>query len=155
MFLLQSEQLETLDALALKLGGAAAAAAVDAPRAVEPSRSVARGAGFLVQLRWLAVREKDLLLRDKAGLIAMVLAPALLNLLFALIFYQAGDQSRPDYEMTTHFGAITQIAIGGMFGAAQPLLLKFPLEAALFRREYATKTYSATAYFLSKTVRSG
>jgi len=52
----------------------------------------------------------------------------------------------------THFGSITQIAIGGMFGAAQPLLLKFPLEAALFKREYSGGAYGATSYFLSKMV---
>ena len=39
-----------------------------------------------------------------------------------------------------------------MFAALQPLLLKFPLEAALFQREYGTKTFSASAYFLSKTL---
>ena len=38
------------------------------------------------------LREKDLLLRDTVGLIAMVLAPALLNLLFAFIFFQAFDR---------------------------------------------------------------
>lgn len=51
----------------------------------------------------------------------------------------------------THFGAISQIAIGGMFGAAQPLLLSFPLEAALFKKEYGVGTYTATTYFAAKT----
>ena len=50
------------------------------------------GAGLVGQLLCLAKREKDLLLRDTVGLIAMVLAPALLNLLFAFIFFQAFDR---------------------------------------------------------------
>ena len=45
---------------------------------------------------------------------------------------------------------MTQIAIGGMFGSAQPLLLRFPLDRGIFLREYATSTYGALPYFLSK-----
>jgi len=39
-----------------------------------------------------------------------------------------------------------------MFGAAQPLLLKFPLDRGIFLREYATGSYGAAAYFISKTI---
>jgi ABC-type multidrug transport system permease subunit len=39
-----------------------------------------------------------------------------------------------------------------MFQAAQPLLLRFPLERAIFLREYATSTYGAIPYFLSKSM---
>jgi len=42
--------------------------------------------------------------------------------------------------------------IGGMFGAIQPILLRFPLDRGIFLREYATSTYGALPYFLSKTV---
>ena len=56
------------------------------------SAAAPAGAGFVGQLLCLAKREKDLLLRDTVGLIAMVLAPALLNLLFAFIFFQAFDR---------------------------------------------------------------
>lgn len=38
-----------------------------------------------------------------------------------------------------------------MFGAAQPVLLSFPLERPTFLREYATATYGVLPYFLSKT----
>ena len=37
-----------------------------------------------------------------------------------------------------------------MFGAAQPLLLRFPLDRGIFLREYATGAYGAFAYFISK-----
>lgn len=39
-----------------------------------------------------------------------------------------------------------------MFGAAQPLLLKFPLDRGIFLREYATQTYGAAPYFISKSL---
>merc|ERR1712226_306824 len=52
----------------------------------------------------------------------------------------------------SHFGGIAQVAIGGMFGAAQPLLLRFPLDRGIFLREYATQTYGCAAYFLSKSM---
>ena len=44
----------------------------------------------------------------------------------------------------SHFGAVTMVAIGGMFGSAQPLLLRFPLDRGIFLREYATSTYGCT-----------
>jgi hypothetical protein len=46
----------------------------------------------------------------------------------------------------------TQVAFGGMFGAAQPLLLKFPLDRGIFLREYATQTYGAAPYFIAKSM---
>mmetsp|Transcript_16907 Transcript_16907/g.28132 ORF Transcript_16907/g.28132 Transcript_16907/m.28132 type:complete len:618 (+) Transcript_16907:264-2117(+) len=114
--------------------------------------AVSPAAGFFTQLGELSRREFIGVWRNKPGLIALVVAPLLLNLLFALIFYQAGswDSGYGEYDITSHFGAMTQIAIGGMFGAAQPLLLKFPLERGIFLREYATSTYGGPAYFLSK-----
>ena len=42
--------------------------------------------------------------------------------------------------------------IGAMFEAAQPLLLRFPLDRGIFLREYATNSYGAIPYFLSKSV---
>lgn len=50
---------------------------------------------------------------------------------------------------------IVQVAIGGMFGLAQPTLLSFPQERVVFLREYAAGQYSATAYFLSKSASFG
>lgn len=42
------------------------------------------------------------------------------------------------------------LAISGMFGAAQPMLIRFPLDRGIFLREYATNAYGSPAYFLSK-----
>ena len=63
---------------------------------------------------------------------------------------QTGDITRDDYDMNAHFGAITVVAISGMFGAAQPLLMRFPLDRGIFLREFATGAYGAPAYFVSK-----
>jgi len=162
MLLLQTEPSESVKRLAAKLAdgpaghsgsnvtsdGVRVAGGHDAGQTRVPTRS----RSVLTEIVYLAQREKNTLVRDRAGLIATLLAPSLLNLLFACIFFQAGDRGKSTYSIQTHFGAITQIAIGGMFGASQPLLLKFPLEAALFKREYGVGAYSATTYFLSKTV---
>lgn len=53
-------------------------------------------------------------------------------------------------QLRGHFGALTLIAIGGLFGLAQPTILSFPLERPIFLREYANRNYSWVAYFLSK-----
>jgi len=89
-------------------------------------------------------------LRNKPGLIASVVIPATLNLVFACIFFQVGDNTADDYDPMSHFGSLTMILVGGMFGAAQPLLLRFPLDRGIFLREYATSTYGAAPYFISK-----
>ena len=65
---------------------------------------------------------------------------------------EVGDVTKADYDPFAHFGGMTNVAIGGMFGAAQPLLLKFPLDRGIFLREYATQTYGAVPYFLSKSM---
>jgi len=109
-------------------------------------------AGFFTQLFELSKREGLGVWRDKPGLIASVLVPTVLNLFFALIFFQVGDVDSDEYDIGSHFGAMTQVAIGGMFGAAQPLLLRFPLDRGIFLREYATQTYGAAPYFLSKSM---
>ena len=49
----------------------------------------------------------------------------MLNLLFGLLFFNIGDTSRADYNITSHFGALVMIGMSGMMGAAQvrvPLL---------------------------------
>ena len=53
-------------------------------------------------------------------------------------------------KINAHFGAVTQLAIGGMFGLSQNTLLTVPLERPVFLREAATGTYGPVPYFLSK-----
>ena len=105
-----------------------------------------------MQLYLLTKREVQTVFRNKPNLLASVLVPCILNLFFALIFLHAGRLDSDNYSVTTHYGAMTQIAIGAMFNSAQPLLVKFPLERGIFLREYATNTYGSVPYFLSKTM---
>ncbi|CAE7192579.1 ABCG1 [Symbiodinium necroappetens] len=147
-----------------------AAATPDVPHDKSVMTKTMEGAtaGFLTQLMALSKRasahieglrsfggggEAQNIWRDKPGLIASIIIPVILNVFFAAIFYQAvGDITLDNYDPRSHFGGMTQVAIGGMFGAAQPLLLKFPLDRGIFLREYATSTYGSAAYFLSKTM---
>ena len=117
--------------------------------AADGSRSAA---GFLLQLYALSGREALYVWRNKPGLIASILVPLLLNFFFAGIFGGSGDPTKADYSIQGHFGGVAQVAIGAMFGAAQPLLLRFPLDRGIFLREYATSTYGAAAYFVGKTL---
>jgi len=111
------------------------------------------GAGFMKQLMWLSWRETQSITRDVAALVGRFGVTIFLNLLFGLIFYNAGggdDSDRTNFN--SHFGAVTMILIASMFGAAQPVMLLFPFERPMFMREYSTGTYSASAYFVSKTL---
>lgn len=108
--------------------------------------------GLWTQLYLLSERELQSTLRDKPALIAGYGMTIVLNLLFACIFYQAGNPDKGPGAITSHFGALVQLSIGAMFGAAQPMILQFPDERPVFLREYATGTYSSGPYFFSKLV---
>ena len=104
----------------------------------------------LVQAWWLTIREFRALYRDTGSLIGRFAGTAFLNVLFAVIFLHAGDQLRQGYTVQSHFGAMVQIWIGALFGAAQPALLLFPLERIVFIREKATGTYGTVPYVFAK-----
>lgn len=159
MFLIQTNSPEQLDELEKKLNAATApytpprtGLQADSKKTCRVASTTRDAAAVHTQLFFLVDREFQAVIRDKTGLVSAIATPLFLNLLFAVIFYQVGDHTRGGYDLQSHVGAITQVAISGMFGASQPLLLKFPLEAALFQREYATGTYGASVYFLSKTL---
>lgn len=107
-----------------------------------------RRPSVLTQTMLLTQREARGVLRDTQTLAARFIVPAFLNLLNALIFWKIGVKD----DLQSHAGALYQVFIGAMFGAAQPLLLTFPLERPVFVREYAGGNYSSTAYFISKTL---
>ena len=109
-------------------------------------------ASFWQQTSALAQREWRNTMRDKASLAARFIMTLFLGLFSACIFYQAGDFNRPDYSLNSHFGAVVNLCIGGMFGSAQPMILLFPYERPIFLREYATGTYGAIPYFMSKII---
>jgi len=105
-----------------------------------------------VQAWWLSVREFKSLYRDKASLAGRFGGTAFLNILFAILFLGAGDQYKSNYSVQSHFGALVQIWIGALFGAAQPALLLFPLERIVFIREKATGTYGSVPYVFAKLI---
>lgn len=106
---------------------------------------------FMKQLGWLTYRELTNTRRDVAALIGRFMVTFILNLLFGLIFYNAGERDNADNtNFISHFGAMTMCLISSMFGSAQPVMLNFPYERPMFLREYSTGTYSSLAYFLAK-----
>ena len=111
-------------------------------------------AGYIKQFGTLTKREAKNVVRDKAGLIARFGTTIFLNLIIGFVFKGVGEATYEKWGTETgtanHFGALAQLAIGGMFGLAQPMLLSFPLERPVFLREYATGTYDSIPYFISK-----
>ena len=155
MFVLQTESTDSLDKIESVMKGAGDMAqepSVPHDKSAMTIKLEGAHAGFFGQLHALTKREAQNLWRDKPGLIASVMVPLVLNVFFACIFFQVGDNTREEWTAQSHFGGMTQVAIGGMFGAAQPLLLKFPLDRGIFLREYATQTYGAAPYFISKSM---
>jgi len=108
---------------------------------------------LMKQLTWLSWRELTNIRRDTTALAARFGITIFLNLLFGLIFLNAGNQDDSDpNNFNAHFGALTMVFIASMFGPAQSVMLAFPFERPMFMREYATGTYGASAYFLTKTI---
>lgn len=104
------------------------------------------------QLWQLTKRELENTVRDQGALIGRFGVTIFLNLLFGLIFLNAGNQDDNDRtNFNSHFGALTMVFIASMFGSAQPVMLLFPFERPMFMREYSTGTYTAVNYFISKT----
>jgi len=108
-------------------------------------------ASFLKQLFWLLHRELLHTTRDWGSLIGRFAITIFMNILFGLVFLNAGnrDDSNPT-NFNTHFGALVMVTISSMFGPSQAVMLAFPFERPMFMREYATGTYGALAYFISK-----
>lgn len=109
-----------------------------------------RNASVWTQSMLLMKREFLNLGRDKGALVGRFVITSVMNLFFAAIFYQVGDVNKEGYDINSHFGAIVHIYLTGLFGAAQPPLLTFPLERVVFMREYSTGSYGALPYLLSK-----
>lgn len=96
---------------------------------------------FFRQLFALTYRESLGTYRDVNALIARFGVTIVLNLIFGLIFLNAGGRGNDTNEdFNSHFGAVTMVMISGMFGSAQPIMLSFPFERPMFLREYSTGT---------------
>jgi len=113
--------------------------------------------GVWTQFKWLGLREARNVVRDTGSLMARFGLVVFINTIVGFVFKGAAEWDSDNTSVANiaetlgnHFGAVTQVAIGGMFGLAQPMLLTFPLERPVFLREYATGTYRAVPYFVSK-----
>eukprot|EP00937_MAST-01D_sp_MAST-1D-sp2_P003469 g3469.t1 len=133
----------------------AAKAASGAANALVPAVPAAPAApaarvSFCAQLRELVRRELRQTVRDKEVLGARLGINLFLSIIMACLFLYVGDASQPDYQLVTHFGAVTNVAILAMMSTAQPMLLTFPYERPVFVREYNTGTYDVAPYFVAK-----
>ena len=60
-------------------------------------------------------------------------------MMWVLMWHQSG-KARGASERRAREWVGGQIAIGGLFSSAQPLLIRFPLDRNIFLREYSTAT---------------
>jgi ABC-type multidrug transport system permease subunit len=90
--------------------------------------------------------------RNKINLIMRFAVAGVMGALFACIFQGIGGKDETPAGMQSHFGAVCNLMISGMFGALQPILLQFPFERPVFLREYASGMYGSVPYFLAKTI---
>jgi len=104
-------------------------------------------ASWTTQLFWLSRREFRGVIRNKGAIIAQLCAITFMYMIIGNIFYEAAEYTDVDgsiesvvFVTTRHFGLITFIAIGSMFGLAQENMLNFPVERPIFLREYAGGT---------------
>ena len=89
------------------------------------------------QLSWLAWREGQNFLRDKAALAARIGVTGLLNLFFAVVFYKAGEQPCGDNSdpavLQTHFGCLGKLGLhlDETLSLSLSLSLSLPLSLSL------------------------
>ncbi len=96
---------------------------------------------FVKQVGALTRREITNCFRDIAGLVSRFGVTIILNLLFGLIFLNAGGQDNADNtDFNAHVGALSMVMIFTLFGSAQQIMLSFPFERPMFLREYTTGT---------------
>ena len=110
------------------------------------------------QTRILLSREIKNTLRNKPVLGMRFGAAVIMSCLFGGVFWQVGkadsltDPVPSQSQILSYIGAITFVCIQAMFANVQPVLLSFPKERPIFIREYSGGSYSATVYFLCKSL---
>ncbi len=104
---------------------------------------------FLKQVWKLFVREYVNSYRDIPALIGRFGVTIVLNLIFGLIYLNAGGKDNGNLDnFNGHVGAIAMLAIFSLFGSGQSVLLAFPFERPLIMREYVTGTCKSGAYIM-------
>jgi len=117
----------------------------------QQSREVPR-VGVWRQVALLTRRDLLNVWRDKRTFYSRMLTTMVQATLYALLFTGIATDDQDPSKNVSIFGALVSINIAGLFCAAQPTLLSFPLERPVFLREYASQMYSIWSYFVSKTI---
>lgn len=108
--------------------------------------------GTLTQSFELSKREARVLIRDKQALLGRVVTTIVLNILIAVLFTNAANQTRSDYTTSSAFGSLIIVLLMGFISATQPAILTVPLDKVVALREMSTNTYNAPAYAFSKLI---
>jgi ABC-type multidrug transport system ATPase subunit len=111
-----------------------------------------------VQGRILLGREIKNTMRNKQVLGMRFVAAVVMSALFGGVFWMVGSASSLTLanfipsQVRSYSGAVTFVCIQAMFANVQPILISFPREKPIFIREYSGGSYSATIYFLCKSI---
>lgn len=108
--------------------------------------------GFWRQVALVTRRDLLNVLRDKRSFGARMGTTLGQAILYAMLFTGIAKNDQDPTMNSNIFGALVSMNIAGLFGAAQPTLLNFPLERPVFLREHSSQMYSIWSYFLSKTL---
>lgn len=162
MNLIQTLTIEESKALADKWDTAAVRADIEASRAAAsleaPIVAEVHRATNWQQTRILLGREVKNTYRNAAVMKMRFGAAVIMSTLFGGVFWQVGQASSltsvvpEESQILSYIGAITFVCIQAMFGNVQPVLLSFPRERPIFIREYSGGSYSASIYFLCKSL---
>lgn len=97
--------------------------------------------GFFKQISILTFREFVNTYRDIHTISTKFKLTIFLNLLFGLIYLDAGKGDNSiNEDLNTHLGAIMIVMMFVMMGSAQSVMLSFPYERPMVLREYVTGT---------------
>ncbi|GAX22290.1 ATP-binding cassette, subfamily G (WHITE), member 2 [Fistulifera solaris] len=115
------------------------------PQAKEKPPTMATEISMLIWRELVHIR------RAKSVTVARIIQSIVLASVIGLIFFDVGNAPNDSVSnLQGHFGAIIMVATIIMMGPAQAALLSFPDERPVFLREYSTKHYSVSSYFLSR-----
>jgi len=105
---------------------------------------------FFKQLFELSWREAVATRRDTGALTTRFAVTILLNLLYGLIFLDAGGKDNGDARnFNAHVGGILFVMLSCMFGTATPVMLSFPFERPMYLREVTTGTCKLLHLYLT------
>ncbi|KAF6001160.1 hypothetical protein F1559_000069 [Cyanidiococcus yangmingshanensis] len=100
---------------------------------------------FVILLR----RSWDLMLRDRANVLARFLQILVYALVLGLIWMNTGRNSSDERAVV---GILFYLIVNQSFGAAFSIVFTYPMERSIVLRERTSRTYQVSAYFLAKSL---